>query len=449
MGSADSEEPLLLPLEAIEVDAFRQRHEGDTFWCGVLLGGCGGQLTTKLYTDRVCHFAHHPGPDGMPHVCERHARDVSSADHLYMKAAAADWLTSRGHEARFAYARPGGVPIGSVLDIEWAPAGRCLRVHLDAAVDPVWDDDQIEPVLGVSVPVDDETLVRRWYVHRVRFDSVGTARQVRIGTEAFARPTEWFGLDDCEVTEEGLRTPAVERIVRSRRTPAPRQVTFSRTPAAGSEAAKTGMDERVRRFRDAVRAGSVPAVTALCSEFDAGQPLGDGDEDLAAALKDARAFLDRQREVRGEMVKQLWEAVGERTAARVRSLLVQVETAVGHDRCGRPWGSARRRGCAPCSFRSRPLSATTVPVRRTKSSSPRERSWRSRRGRPVGSTATRRLRSGDRSSRASVHQLPVPRGWLPSPRVRIRLRLRTIGCVTFSVICGGWQAVPLDMRSTG
>ncbi|MER8088624.1 hypothetical protein ACFVZR_25640 [Streptomyces sp. NPDC058316] len=40
----------MLPLEAIELDAFRHRHEGDTFWCGLLLGGCGGRLTTKLCT---------------------------------------------------------------------------------------------------------------------------------------------------------------------------------------------------------------------------------------------------------------------------------------------------------------------------------------------------------------------------------------------------------------
>ncbi|MFC5724923.1 hypothetical protein ACFP1Z_32730 [Streptomyces gamaensis] len=31
LGSADSEEPLMLPLEAIELDAFRHRHEHDTF----------------------------------------------------------------------------------------------------------------------------------------------------------------------------------------------------------------------------------------------------------------------------------------------------------------------------------------------------------------------------------------------------------------------------------
>ncbi|MEV0038520.1 hypothetical protein [Streptomyces sp. NPDC050804] len=49
LGSADAGDPLMLPLEAIELDAFRHLHESDTFWCGLLLGGCGGQLTTKLY----------------------------------------------------------------------------------------------------------------------------------------------------------------------------------------------------------------------------------------------------------------------------------------------------------------------------------------------------------------------------------------------------------------
>ncbi|WP_328940256.1 hypothetical protein [Streptomyces sp. NBC_00250] len=32
LGSADSEEPLMLPLEAIERDAFRRRHEHYAFW---------------------------------------------------------------------------------------------------------------------------------------------------------------------------------------------------------------------------------------------------------------------------------------------------------------------------------------------------------------------------------------------------------------------------------
>ncbi|MGW1364945.1 zinc finger domain-containing protein [Streptomyces chartreusis] len=352
LGDAASEVPLLLPLEAIEVDAFRQEHAGDTFWCGLLLGGCGGQLTTKLYTDRVCHYAHHPDPDGLPQVCGRRARDVASADHLYFKAAALAWLAGRGERARFTFTQPDGLPIGSLLDIAFEREGRTLRVHLDQAITPEWNDEAVEPVLGMSVPVDDDTLIRRWYVHRVRFDSQGTSRQVRIGTAAFTRPTEWFGLDDCEMTDEGLRTPAVDRIIRSRRTPPPRQVAFSH--ASATDPGKVvGQDERVRRLRDALRTGSVPAVTTLCQELDT-DPRAE--EELAEVLSDAHrrrtaprsasspatspspapwppyAFLERQRERRGDLVQQLRKAVAERSPSKVRSLLVQVETAVGHDR---------------------------------------------------------------------------------------------------------------------
>ncbi|MFE5560693.1 hypothetical protein [Streptomyces sp. NPDC056544] len=232
MGSAESEEPLMLPLEAIELDAFRQQHADDTFWCGLLLGGCGVQLTTKLYTDRVCHFAHHPGSEAVGHECGRRARGVTSADHLYVKAATASWLRNRGEQADFDFARPNGVSIGSVLDIRFQ--GRGLRVHLDREVEPVWDEGGIEPVLGVTVPVDETILVRRWYVHRIRLDSEGTHRRVRIGTEAFARGVEWFGLEECEMTERGLSTPAVKQIVSSRRArPAP-SWTVAKSRGAGA-----------------------------------------------------------------------------------------------------------------------------------------------------------------------------------------------------------------------
>ncbi|WP_330301622.1 MULTISPECIES: hypothetical protein [unclassified Streptomyces] len=133
-----------------------------------------------------------------------------------MKSAAPAWLRGRDERADFDFARPDGAAIGSVVDIRFNARG--LRVHLDQAVEPVWDEDGQEPVLGVSVPVDRDTLIRRWYVHRVRLDSEGTARRVRIGPEAFARPTGWFALDEWEMTERGLSTPAVEQIVRSRST---------------------------------------------------------------------------------------------------------------------------------------------------------------------------------------------------------------------------------------
>ncbi|WP_374778571.1 hypothetical protein OG756_39285 [Streptomyces sp. NBC_01310] len=67
----------MLPLEAIERNAFRWRHEDDTFWCGLLPGGRGVQLATKLYTDRVCPFAHHPGAEHGVRCEGRAARPVA------------------------------------------------------------------------------------------------------------------------------------------------------------------------------------------------------------------------------------------------------------------------------------------------------------------------------------------------------------------------------------
>ena len=41
LGGADSEEPLMLPLEAIELDAFRRRHEHYTFWRSIRAPSAG------------------------------------------------------------------------------------------------------------------------------------------------------------------------------------------------------------------------------------------------------------------------------------------------------------------------------------------------------------------------------------------------------------------------
>ncbi|MFD5142814.1 hypothetical protein [Streptomyces sp. NPDC058401] len=99
---------------------------------------------------------------------------MASADHLYVKAAAAAWLHCPGspeEQAQFDFVRPDGAEIGSVLDIRFKARG--LRVHLDQAVEPVWDEEGREPVLGVSVPVDRETLIDRWHIHWIRLNSIG------------------------------------------------------------------------------------------------------------------------------------------------------------------------------------------------------------------------------------------------------------------------------------
>ncbi|MGW5866518.1 zinc finger domain-containing protein [Streptomyces sp. NPDC055239] len=328
LGSADSEEPLMLPLEAIELDAFRHRHEQHTFWCGLLLGGCGGQLTTKLYTDRVCHFAHHPDPDGLPHVCGRRSRGVDSADHLYVRSAAAAWLAGRGEQASFECTRTDEAPLGSVVDVRWRHGA--LRVHLDCAVAPVWDDD-VEPVLGTMVPVDHDTLIRRWYVHRIRLDSVGTARHVEIGTEAFARPIEWFALDECEMTERGLSTPAVEKIVQARHAPRPSLWSPGRARKVPEPEARA--QALLRRLVYARRIESVSLAKQVCGEIeDLTGVEGELKEQLEAAVRHARIWLVEQNVERRKLFDNLKRAVAERKPGRVRRLLIRVNATAAEDR---------------------------------------------------------------------------------------------------------------------
>ncbi|AXU16850.1 hypothetical protein D1794_29235 (plasmid) [Streptomyces clavuligerus] len=328
LGSADSEEPLMLPLEAIELDVFRRQHEHDTFWCGLLLGGCGVRLTTKLYTDRVCHFAHVPGPDGLSHHCGRSARGVASADHLYVKSAARSWLRGRGQEADFDFARPGGAEIGSVVDIRFKARG--LRVHLDQTVVPVWDEDGVEPVLGVSVPVDRDTLIRRWYVHRVRLDSEGTARRVRIGTEAFARPTEWFSLDECELTQRGLSTPAVQRIVASRSTPPPRWSPVNARKAVDPDARALAL---LHRLTHAYTHKWESAASRVCWEIACLDGVTQHvREQLDTAVEETRGWLEEKAKLRRELFSQMDQAVTEQDTARVRELLGSINTTAADDR---------------------------------------------------------------------------------------------------------------------
>ncbi|MFD9575377.1 hypothetical protein ACFWBI_36860 [Streptomyces sp. NPDC059982] len=319
----------MLPLEAIELDAFRRKHEHDTFWCGLLLGGCGLQLTTKLYTDRVCHFAHHPGSNGVAHECARRARGVSSADHLYVKAAATAWLHGRGERAEFHFARPDGADIGSVLDIRFPR--RALRVHLDHSVKPEWDREAVEPVLGMSMPVDSTTLIRRWYVHRIRLDSEGTTRRVQIGTQAFAREIDWFAFDECEMTPRGLSTPAVQEIVRSRIT---KPVSTWGVKEARKVPDLTARAQLLlRELAKARQLESASRVAQLCREIT----LVEGVEDalraqLSDAVVEAEDWLETQAQARALLFSRLEEAVAAADLPVVRHLTVLVNGTASHDR---------------------------------------------------------------------------------------------------------------------
>ncbi|MFI0771892.1 hypothetical protein ACH4TQ_44500 [Streptomyces sp. NPDC021218] len=164
----------------------------------------------------------------------------------------------------------------------------------------MWDQDGSEPVLGMSVPVDQDTLNHRWYVHRIRLESEGTTRRVRIGTEAFARPTEWFPLDECEITDRGLSTPAVERIVRSRSSRPVSAWSAGRTRKVPDAQARAQL--LLRKLADARKVKSVVVVTRVCR--DIAEVTGVDEEtqaQLTVAAADAQRWLQAQAEVRREL----------------------------------------------------------------------------------------------------------------------------------------------------
>ena len=208
IGDADSESPVVLPVEAIEVEEFRRLHTADTYWCGLWLGGCGSQLSTKLYQDRACHFAHRPGP----HTCRRRFSGVSSADHLFIKRSLLDWLTSQEIKAEAAISRAeDGSRVGS--DVVFEPQDRlALQVLLDTEAPARQGTLQI---LGPGVPHDPMELIRQGYINRIKCIPDGTTRRVQVGTQR-RNGTDWFDLHDVHLAPWGLSTPAVEDLRREK-----------------------------------------------------------------------------------------------------------------------------------------------------------------------------------------------------------------------------------------
>ncbi|MFB6525049.1 hypothetical protein [Streptomyces sp. NPDC056399] len=199
-GSPDSDEPALCPETPDELEAFRREHTGVTIWCGTQFeGGCGRQLTTRLYTDKICHFAHH-GSGGTGGSCGRKDRGKDDANHLFAKAHLKSWLRTQGIEAEFTLPEP----LGSAVMVHLSD-GRAILLHLDRNQPITWDPGRWETILGPGVR-DTHALIQRGYLHRVRFaDRPGGGRTLQFGTELHGRGTDhWDPLDDIVLTPAGL-----------------------------------------------------------------------------------------------------------------------------------------------------------------------------------------------------------------------------------------------------
>ncbi|WP_432198389.1 hypothetical protein [Streptomyces sp. bgisy027] len=181
------------------------------------------------------------------------------------------------------------------------------------------------------VQADRDTLIRRRYVHRIRLDSEGTARRVRIGTEAFARRTEWFGLDECVMTERGLTTPAVERFVKARTMAPPARWPAAKTRKGPDVEARAQV--LLRRLASARNVESVVVVNRVCREIaDLTGAISATRTDLNDVVRDAHQWLQDQAGVRRELFARLDEAVTARNSRQARELLTRANATAAHDR---------------------------------------------------------------------------------------------------------------------
>ncbi|MFE4177124.1 hypothetical protein ACFRR7_34670 [Streptomyces sp. NPDC056909] len=347
LADPESDEPVVCPTDSIELEAFREEFSGTTFWCGVLLGGCGGQLTTRRGNVRVSHFAHFPDPEALLPPCGRRSHGVASADHLYVRAATQAWLRSQGHTPRYRYIDRDDIPIGSLVEIE--VGGHTLRLHMDRTTAPDWDAvDTGDVILGPGVRIDQLTLVRRRYVNRVKFVSEGTKRVMVLGTELPRVGTDWdFDLADCTITEDGrLITPVVAQLQAERPVlaAAPDTVSAPSSPAGETLAAsQRPSSERVeipvqigalvRRISTAVREKETAAVRQLRdeAELQISRCEGQALEHLQGAIQHANAWLSHQDRIRRLLIDQVNEAVQRGYDFEVRHLVPQVREILRHD----------------------------------------------------------------------------------------------------------------------
>ncbi|MFJ5851240.1 hypothetical protein [Streptomyces sp. NPDC092903] len=212
IGSPESELPVVLPLDAVELDAFRRQHPDDTYWCGVWLGGCGQRLTDRRCTESVCHFAHLPHADN----CRRSALGASSADHLYIKQDLLRWLADQdNHATAEIEAAADGNVAGAVRFTPQQGAG--LRVLLSADHGAqIAERDPSHTLLAEDLATSVEAvLARHGYVNLVRCVPDGTRRRTQIGTKTRLGET-WHELNECALTPEGTSTPSVEEVRRQR-----------------------------------------------------------------------------------------------------------------------------------------------------------------------------------------------------------------------------------------
>ncbi|MET7883978.1 hypothetical protein [Streptomyces avermitilis] len=226
IGSRSSGRAIILPTDADELTRWRRRHPAYSYWCGTQLGGCGNELSDRLYRDKVCHFAHRPHTS-----CHRTATGAASADHLFIKDDLAAWAGRNRLKGR-ATSRDLGSGPGDAVDFRVGAARQHVRFQFSRLAHAEWHQAR-QRLAGESATLDwvfgpgtaqPETMEELYdeygYLLRFRFETHGAVRRIRLRAEDPRRSTDWVPLDACAMTPGGLRVPGVEPRRRSGTGPA-------------------------------------------------------------------------------------------------------------------------------------------------------------------------------------------------------------------------------------
>ncbi|NEC88633.1 hypothetical protein [Streptomyces sp. SID12501] len=253
IGSRNSGRAIILPTDADELTRWRRRHPAYTYWCGTQLGGCGNELSDRLYRDKVCHFAHRAHTS-----CHRTATGATSADHLFIKEDLAAWAGRNRLKGR-ATSRDLGSGPGDAVDFRVGAARQHVRFQFSRLAHAEWHQAR-QRLSGESATLDwvfgpgaaqPETMEELYdeygYLLRFRFETHGAVRRIRLRAEDPRRSTDWVPLDDCAMTPAGLRVPGVEPRRRSGTGPA-----AEAGAGRGAAPVRRSREEQVLALREAL-----------------------------------------------------------------------------------------------------------------------------------------------------------------------------------------------------
>ncbi|MFG2452660.1 hypothetical protein ACGFSG_25065 [Streptomyces sp. NPDC048512] len=253
IGGRNSGRAIILPTDADELTRWRRRHPTYTYWCGTQLGGCGNELSDRLYRDKVCHFAHRPHTS-----CHRTANGAASADHLFIKDDLAVWAGRNKLKGQATSRNLGSGP-GDAVDFRVGAARQHVRFQFSRLAHAEWrqaghrlsrESSTLDWVFGpgAAQPETMEELYDAYgYLLRFRFETLGAVRRIRLRAEDPRRSTDWVPLDACVMTPEGLRLAGVEPRPRAGSRPA-----VAAGAARGARQVRRSREEQALALREAL-----------------------------------------------------------------------------------------------------------------------------------------------------------------------------------------------------